>query len=301
MADLKVRIGYFPNITHAHALIAQNMARDGKGWFEERVPGVKLEWYSFNAGPSAMEAMFAKSIDITYVGPSPALNAHMRSQGQNVRVVSGAMRGGAALVVKKGSNLKEFADFKGKRIATPQLGNTQDVACRYWLGQAGLDIAIDGGDVDIIPTQNSAILPLFMLNKIDAAWTVEPWVSRLEMSGGGEIIFSESAADSITTILVSDRTFLERRRDVLRKIAEAHMELTDWIINNATEAQYRVTDEISIQTKREFPLELVQHAWPRLVFDSSITKEDFHFSINAAKSAGFLKEEPDISNLVLAP
>src|ERR1700676_338748 len=129
-AETKIRVGHFPNVTHVQALVAHALSRQGKGWFEERIgPGTKIEWFVYNAGPSAMEAIFANSIDLTYVGPSPALNAYAKSRGQEIRIVSGAANGGAALVVPTDSALKTPADFRGKKIATPQLGNTQDVSC----------------------------------------------------------------------------------------------------------------------------------------------------------------------------
>jgi len=298
---IKVKIGYFPNITHAHALIAQNMAAEGKGWFEERIPGLRLEWSAFNAGPSAMEALFAKSVDMTYVGPNPALNAHIRSGGKEVRVVSGAVRGGAALVVPAESELKVPADFKGKRVLTPQLGNTQDIACRDWFLRAGLEVTMTGGDVAIVPTPNSGMLGLFTMRRVDAAWTVEPWVSRLEREGNGRILYAEPAEESVVTILASSADFFENRRDVLKAFAEAHAALTEWIRQNPEEAQKRVAAELKRLTKREFPLDLVVHAWPRLIFDSGITPENFSFSLKAAQHAGFLKGTHDISKLVVGP
>ena len=129
-----LRIGHFPNITHVQALVANALSRQGKGWFEQRLgPDVTIQWYSYNAGPSATEGLLAGSIDMTYVGPSPVINVYARSGGREMRIVSGAADGGAALVVQPDENLKVPADFRGKRIATPQLGNTQDIACRAWL------------------------------------------------------------------------------------------------------------------------------------------------------------------------
>src|SRR5207344_1584425 len=121
-----IRFGHFPNITHAQGVIAHALSRQGKGWFEQRLgPNVEIQWFTYNAGPSAMEAIFAKSIELTYVGPGPALNAYAKSQGEEIRIIAGAANGGAALVVQPDANLKAPADFKGKKIATPQLGNTQ--------------------------------------------------------------------------------------------------------------------------------------------------------------------------------
>src|SRR5712691_12056107 len=140
-AETKIRVGHFPNITHAQGVIGHALSRQGKGWFEERLgEGTKIEWFVYNAGPSAMEAIFAKSIDLTYVGSGPALNAYTKSNGQEIRLIAGAANGGSGLVVQPDQNLKAAADFRGKKIATPQLGNTQDISCRAWLSEGGLKI-----------------------------------------------------------------------------------------------------------------------------------------------------------------
>ena len=129
-----LRVGHFPNITHAQGLIASQLTREGKGWFEPRLGGnVKIEWFTYNAGPSAMEALAANSIDLTYVGPNPALNLYSKAMGEEVRIIAGAANGGAALVVQPDGRLSKPEDFRGKLIATPQLGNTREVACRAWL------------------------------------------------------------------------------------------------------------------------------------------------------------------------
>ena len=143
-----IRFGHFPNITHAQGVIAHALSRQGKGWFEKRLgPNVEIQWFTYNAGPSAMEAIFAGSLDVTYVGPGPALNAYLKSNGEEIRVISGAANGGAALVVKADSPIKTPADFRGKKIATPQLGNTQDISCRAWLKAHGFKVTQTGGDV----------------------------------------------------------------------------------------------------------------------------------------------------------
>jgi NitT/TauT family transport system substrate-binding protein len=296
-ADKTVRIGYFPNITHAHALIAQNMAADGYGWFESRLPGVKIEWQPFNAGPSAMESLFAGAVDLSYVGPNPVINAYIRSRG-GVFVISGAVRGGAGLVVPKDSNLSIPTDFKGKTIATPQFANTQDIACRSWLIQAGLKVTMIGGDVTIIPTANSSILPLFVQGDVDAAWTVEPWVSRLELEGNGKLVYTEPAETSITTILSVSEKYADTEQDTMTALAAAHRDLTSWIILNPAEAQKRVAAELTRQMHREFPLNLVAHAWPRLVFENAISQDNFDFSLKAAQDAGFVKDACDLKGLV---
>src|SRR5215470_16870406 len=139
-----IRFGHFPNITHAQGVIAHALSRQGKGWFEERLgPNVEIQWFVYNAGPSAMEAIFARSLDVTYVGPGPALNTHFKSNGEEIRVISGAANAGAALLVKMDSPIKAPTDFRGKKIATPQLGNTQDISCRAWLKANGFKVTLN--------------------------------------------------------------------------------------------------------------------------------------------------------------
>src|SRR5205823_4172400 len=239
-----IRVGHFPNVTHVQALVAHALSRQGKGWFEERLgAGTKIDWFVYNAGPSAMEAIFANSIDLTYVGPSPAINAYAKSRGEEIRIVSGAANGGAALVVSGDSALKSAADFRRKKIATPQLGNTQDVSCRAWLSAGGLKITQLGGDAQILPTQNPDQIPLFQQRKVDAVWTVEPWVSRLEIEAAGKVLVEES--DTATTVLISSAKFLSSQHDVVRRFTEAHRLLTEWMLQNPAEAQRLIAAELA--------------------------------------------------------
>lgn len=295
---LRVRLGHFPNVTHAQALVAHHLSRqEGKGWFEERLgPGVKIDWFVYNAGPSAMEAIFARSIDLTYVGPSPAINAFARSEGQEVRIVAGAADGGAALVVPRDSDLKTGADFRGKKIATPQLGNTQDVACRAWLKAAGLKVTQLGGDAHVLPTANADQLQLFESGRVDAVWTVEPWVSRLELQAGGKILVEEK--DAVTTVLVSSVKFAAQHPELLKKIVAAHEELTDWINANPEQAQRIVVAELEEETRSKINPTLIATAWPRLTLTSKVNLESLKTFVNDAKEAGFLKKVPDISLLL---
>lgn len=297
-AETVVRFGHFPNITHVQALVAQHFSRQGKGWFEERT-GARVEWYLYNAGPSAMEAVFANSIDVTYVGPSPAINAYAKSGGAEVRIVSGAANGGAALVIQPDLNIKTGADFRGKRIATPQLGNTQDVACRAWLAAQGLKITQLGGDARVIPTANPDQLSLFVQKKLDAVWTVEPWVSRLEREAGGKIFLEEK--DAVTTVLVTSVKFQKEQRELLRKIVEAHRELTRWIEEHPAEAQAMVTAELSAETKSKIAPELVAAAWKRILLTDDVSLASLNTYVTNAQNAGFLRNVPDLKGLIATP
>ena len=174
-----LRLGHFPNITHAQALYAR-----AGGQFEKAI-GVPIEWTSFNAGPSAIEAMFAGAIDATFVGPNPAINGYIRSNGQEFVIVAGAASGGAGLVLRQDAGIHTDQDFGGKIIATPQLGNTQDVAARVWFAAHGYKLREKGGNLTLLALANPDQLTLFQKQEIDGAWTVEPWVARLELEGGG--------------------------------------------------------------------------------------------------------------------
>src|SRR5213596_23520 len=270
-AETVVRVGHFPNITHAQGLVAHALSRQGKGWFEQRLgPGTKIEWFIYNAGPSAMEAIFAKSIDLTYVGPGPALNAYTKSNGQEIRLIAGAANGGAGLVVQPDQNLKAAADFRGKKIATPQLGNTQDISCRAWLTAGGLKITQLGGDAQVIPTQNPDQLPLFQQKKVDAVWAVEPWLSRLERESGGKVLVNET--EVATTVLVSSAKFFAGQRELAKKFAEAHAALTDWMMKNPEEAQKLIKAELLAETRSDMAADLIAQSWKRIVFTAEVPR-----------------------------
>jgi NitT/TauT family transport system substrate-binding protein len=295
-----IRFGHFPNITHAQGVIAHALSRQGKGWFEERLgPNVEIQWFTYNAGPSAMEAIFAGSLDVTYVGPSPALNAYFKSNGEEIRVISGAANAGAALVVKADSPIKTSADFRGKKIGTPQLGNTQDISCRAWLRAHGFNVTLTGGDVMVIPTANPDQLGLFQSGGIDAVWTVEPWVTRLEREAKARVFLEDK--DTITTWLVSSAKFLRDRRELAKKIAAANVELTKWIQEHQPEAQKLLIEELKAETRADFPPDAVVQAWKRIEFTTEVSRDLIAKSVQGGKDAGFFKGSTDTSKLIENP
>lgn len=292
-----IRVGHFPNITHVQGLVAHHLSRKGQGWFEQRLgKDVKIDWYVYNAGPSAIEAILADTIDLTYVGPNPALNAYAKSNGEEIRIIAGAAAGGAALVVQPDSGLKQPADFRGKTIATPQLGNTQDIACRAWLANGGLKITQTGGEAFIVPTPNPDQILLFQQRKLDAVWTVEPWVSRLEREAGGKVVVEQSK-ESIT-VLVSSTHFLKSKRELAAKFAQAHRELTEWILAHPEEAQWMVQAELALETRAKVSAELIAQAWKRIALRSEISIEEFQQFVSNAQRAGFMRAAPDLSRLI---
>jgi NitT/TauT family transport system substrate-binding protein len=296
-AQTILRVGHFPNVTHAQAVVAHGLSRQGRGWFEQRLGSdVTVQWFVYNAGPSAIEAVLAKSIDLTYVGPNPAINAYARSRGEEVRIIAGAANDGSALVVQGESSLRTAADFRGKKIATPQLGNTQDVAARSWLAAGGLRITQTGGDAQVIPTANPDQLLLFRQKQLDAVWTVEPWVSLLEMEASGRVLVQEQ--DAITTLLVARVEFLKTQRELTRKFVTAHEELTDWIIKHPVEAQRLVREELITEMRANVSEELIARAWKRIVWTHEVSRQALDKIVTSAQAVGFLRNAPDLSRLI---
>lgn len=296
-AEELLRIGHFPNITHVQGLVAHHLSRTGHGWFEERLgKDVKIEWYVYNAGPSAIEAILARSLDLTYVGPNPALNAYGKSGGEEIRILAGAATGGAALVVQPDSELTQPTDFRGKTIATPQLGNTQDIACRAWLSSGGLKITQIGGDARIVPTPNPDQIALFQQRKLDAVWTVEPWVSRLEREAGGKVVLEQSKES--VTVLVSGTKFVTAKSELARKFVQAHRELTAWILAHPDEARHMVRQELAAETQANVSVELIAQAWKRIILSPEVAVEEFQSFAQSAQRAGFMRSIPDLSRLI---
>lgn len=299
-----LRVGHFPNVTHAQAVIAHGMSRQGRGWFEQRLgPDVEVRWFVYNAGPSAMEGIFTRSLDLAYVGPNPAINAHLKSRGEEIRIVAGSCSGGAALVIQPDGRIQTDADFKGKKIATPQLGNTQDVACRAWLMAKGLKITLTGGDAQVIPTANPDQLTLFARKELDAVWTVEPWVSRLVLEAGGRVYLEESSlwqetgGRYVTTHLVSSTRFLRERPELLKKWIAAHVELTQWIHDHPEEAKKILNAEIREETTQALPTATLDRAWQRLEITYDPVRASLLKSAADAHRIGFLKDRPDLSRI----
>lgn len=295
-----LRFGHFPNITHAQGVIAHALSRQGKGWFEQRLgQSVDIQWFTYNAGASAMEAIFAGSLDLTYVGQGPALNAHFRSNGEEIRILAGAANAGAALVVKPDGPIKTAADFRGKKIATPQLGNTQDISCRAWLKAQGFNITQTGGDVMVVPTANPDQLALFQSGGVDAVWTVEPWVTRLERDAKAKVFLEDS--NIITTWLACRVKFLNAHRDLAKKIVTANKELTDWIQAHPDEAQKLLISELKEETKADFAPAAVAQAWKRIRFTTEVSPDLVAKAVQDGKDAGFLKGATDTSKLIETP
>jgi len=296
--ETAIRVGAFPNITHPQAMVGKS-----NHWFEKALgPQVKIEWKSFNAGPSAIEALFAGAIDLTYIGPNPAISGYVRSNGEALRIVAGATSGGAALVVRRDSGIQKPEDFHGKRVASPQMGNTQDVALRAWLIAHGMKSTDKGGDVQVIPLANPDQLTLFLKKELDAAWAPEPWATRLIQEGNGRLFLDERTlwpgGNFITAHLVVRTQFLKEHPDLVKSWLRAHVELTDWINEHLPEAKGLLNQQIAKETGKALPDGVLDEAFGRM----RATYDPLRPSLlNAAKSAfeaGYLgRQMPDLSSL----
>ncbi len=298
LAQTVMRVGAFPNITHPQA-----MAGKANGWFDKAMgPNVKIDWKSFNAGPSAIEALFAGQLDMTYIGPNPTINGYVRSQGEALKVVSGAASGGASLVVRNGSGINKPEDFHGKRVASPQMGNTQDVALRAWLKAHGMKPADKGGDVKVIPLANPDQLTLFLKGELDAAWAPEPWATRLILEGNGTLFLDErdlwpNRQFVVTNLIVSTK-FLREHPDLVKKWLAANVELTDWIGGHGAEAKQLINDQIKKETGKALPPAVLNQAFGRMEVTYDPIRSSLLSSANAAFEAGFLgRQKPDLSGL----
>jgi NitT/TauT family transport system substrate-binding protein len=285
----QLRLGYFPNVTHATAIVGV-----AKGYYAKALGGTTLSVQTFNAGPAEMEALVNGDLDAAYVGPSPAINAYAKSRGEALRIVAGAASGGASLVVRPG--IAGAADLKGKHIASPQLGNTQDVALRTWLKGQGLtpSSATEKGDVNVEPTDNATALQLFTAGKLDGAWVPEPWASRLVLDGGGTVLVDEKTlwpgGQFVTTNLVMRADYLAKHPETVRALIEGQLDSTDWIAKNTAAAKQVVNDELKRLTQKALSPAVLDRAFGQLTLTDDPIAASLQPSADHAVSVGLLKK-----------
>lgn len=283
-----VRLGYFPNITHAPALVGVQ-----KGFFQKELGQHTLQTATFNAGPEAVDALFADSIDATFVGPNPSINAFQKSNGEAIRIVAGATSGGAGLVVK--SSINSAADLKGKKIATPQLGNTQDVALRAYLKTQGITSDTSGGgDVSIVPQANADTLTQFAAGDIDGAWVPEPFFTRLQQESGGKVLVDEKTlwpnGQFVTTQLIVATKFLKAHPDAVLGLIRGEADAIKFINDSPTDAQKAANDEIAKISGKPLKDAVVAAAFKNLTFTLDPIAASLKKAAQDAFDAGLLED-----------
>ncbi|UZX05562.1 ABC transporter substrate-binding protein [Arthrobacter sp. CDRTa11] len=267
----ELKLGYFGNLTHAPALVGLK-----QGFLAKNLGSTALSTETFNAGPAAIEALNAGAIDAAYIGPNPAINSFVKSKGESVSIIAGAAAGGAQLVVRP--EINSAADLKGKTLASPQLGGTQDVALRAWLGSQGYKTNVDGsGDVLINPTENAQTLKLFQDGKLDGAWLPEPWASRLVLQAGAKVLVDEKdlwdgsasgkPGEFPTTILIVNRTFAAEHPDTVKALLKGHAESVAWL-NEAPAAEKTAVINAALQESAgaALPADVIERSLANIVF-----------------------------------
>jgi len=305
-----LRIGYFPNLNHAQAVIG--LQQDGD--FQKTLnanssdtnKGVRIESYVFNAGPSAIEALFGGQIDVAYVGPNPAINGYLASSGQGLKIISGAASGGASFVVRNDSGINSVNDLGGKKFASPQLGNTQDVALRKYLVDKGYNTADNGGNVTIVPVTPADILTLMLKKDIDGAWVPEPWATRLVKEANGRIFVDERElwppdGKFVTANIIARTDYLNENPDMIERLLQAHINKTIWI--NENKEQQAITafnGALKKITGKTIPDDEIRDALTRLEFTYDPIKESLLKMADNAYELGYLgdgRSKLDLSNI----
>lgn len=280
-----VKLGYYPDLTHATAIVGVE-----QGIFAQALGQDKLQTATFNAGPAGVQALFSRAVDATYIGPNPVINAYQQSHGQAIRIISGATSGGAALVVKP--TINSAADLRGKKLATPQLGNTQDVALRYWLQGKGLKTDPQGGgDVSILPQDNSTAVLAFRTGQIDGGWVPEPYASQL-VAAGGKVLVNEKSlwpgGRFVTTELAVRTDFLKQHPDVVARLLQGQVRANDFVNQHPLEAQQIVNQGLTQLTGKALSPATIQAAWPDLTFTNDPVASSLATSAAHAEKVGLL-------------
>ena len=295
-----LRIGYYPNINHAQAVIGF-----GNGDFQKALGNnIKVQTFIFNAGPSAIEALLAKRIDVTYVGSNPPVNGYVVSDGKALRIIAGVASGGASFVVRNDAGINSPKDFAGKKFASPQLGNTQDIALRSYLIKNGIKTTDQGGNVEVVPVANPDILTLFLKKEIDGAWVPEPWATRLVKEANGKIFVDERNlwpdGKFVTANMAASTDYLKNNPDVIKKLLAAHVNETVWINNHKDDAVKAFNVELKKLTGKDIAEDELKQALSRIDFTYDPLKLSLFQSANNAYDLGFLakgKERPDLSGI----
>src|SRR5215207_7564613 len=293
-----LRIGYFLNINHAQAVIGL-----GKGDFQRALGNnIEVKTQIFNAGPSAMEALFANQIDVTYIGTNPAINGYVQSNGEALRIISGAASGGAVFVVRNDSGINSPQDLAKKKFSSPQLGNTQDVALRKYLLDNGYKTKENGGNVEVIPAKTGDSVSLMIKKEIDGAWVPEPWGAKLIKEANAKVLVDERdlwpEGKFVTAHIIARTDYLQRNPDVIKKLLEAHIDETNWINGNPEEALQIFNGELNKLTGKTIPEEEYREGISRIELTYNPLRESLFKSANDAFDIGFLgKTRPDLSEI----
>ncbi|MFD7707047.1 aliphatic sulfonate ABC transporter substrate-binding protein [Streptomyces sp. NPDC059785] len=290
-----VKIGYFGNLTHATALVGNQ-----KGFFQKELGATKAKYATFNAGPSEIEALNSGSIDIGWIGPSPSINGYTKSQGKSLKIIGGSASGGVKLVVNP-EKIKSLKDVKGKKIATPQLGNTQDVAFLNWIAEQGwkVDAQSGKGDVTVVRSDNKVTPDAYKAGSLDGAWVPEPTASKL-VAEGAKVLLDEAdlwpdKKFVITNIIVSQK-FLKEHPKAVEAVLKASVETNKWINANPDDAKAAANKQLEIDSGKALPDDVLDPAWESIRILDDPLAATLDTEAEHAVKAGLL-EKPDLDGI----
>ncbi|MGW7287787.1 ABC transporter substrate-binding protein [Streptomyces sp. NPDC054847] len=296
----EVKIGYFPNLTHATALVGVQ-----EGLLQKELGGTTIKASTFNAGPSEIEALNAGSIDIGWIGPSPSINGYTKSKGSNLRIISGSASGGVKLVVNP-DKIKSLDDLKGKKIATPQHGNTQDVAFLNWIAEKGwkVDAQSGKGDVSVVRTENKVTPDAYRSGSIDGAWVPEPTASKL-VTDGAKVLLDEADLwpdkKFVITNIIVRQEFLKEHPDVVEAVLRGSVKTNEWINANPEKAKASANAALKKESGKALPADVIDPAWKSITFLDDPLASTLNTQAEHAVKAGLL-EQPDLKGIYdLAP
>nr|WP_190137537.1 aliphatic sulfonate ABC transporter substrate-binding protein [Streptomyces longispororuber] len=290
-----VRIGYFPNLTHGTALVGAH-----EGLFQKELGATKASYAEFNAGPSEIEALNSKSIDIGWIGPSPAINGYTKSGGKNLRIIGGSASGGVKLVVNP-EKIRSLNDVKGKKIATPQLGNTQDVAFLHWISEKGwkVDAQSGKGDVSVVRTDNKITPDAYKSGSIDGAWVPEPTASKL-VSEGAKVLLDEADLwpdkKFVITNIIVRQDFLAKHPKVVEAVLRGAVKTNQFIKDNPEKAKAAANAKLKQHSGKALPAKILDPAWKSIQFTNDPLAATLDTEADHAVRAGLL-EKPDLKGI----
>lgn len=292
-----LKLGYFPNVTHAPAVVGA-----AQGVFQKEVgKNTTVDTLVFNAGPAAMEALLAGELDLCYVGPGPALNTYIKTRRHALRILAGACEGGAGLVARPEAHIESIRDLDGKIVAIPQLGGTQDISLRHFMAVNGLSPIEKGGTVKILPIKNADMLALLKRGEIDAAWAPEPWTTRLVAEAGAKLVVDERDLwpdkRFTSTVLVGRTAYITAHPNEVESILTAHRNAVAFVRSEPTAAQQILNGELKRLTGKSLSSEVLQNSWSRVTFTTDPNPVSIRQIAEAAVQAGYI--QPKELNLVL--
>ncbi len=291
-AAVEVRFGYFANVTHGQAVLAV-----ATGELEKAIAPAKLTTRVFNAGPSVIEALFAGEIDIAYIGPGPVISAHGKSRGEGIRVISGAAANGVAIVARGDSSIKSLDDLRGKRVATPQMGNTQDIAAKHYLKSV-----LGQSDVsNVIAIANAEQSTMMARREIDAAWVPEPWAAKL-VADGHRLIAEENTLwpdkQFTLTVVAASPEFLAKHRETVVKILGVHKTWTDRFQKSAAAQAQPLSDAIFALTNKRIAADVIADSLKRVTFTTDPLPNTLATMSKWSFELGFARDEVSIDGLI---